>query len=145
MAKYVRIVLAVVVGVMAGSVANMTLVLVGSMVIPAPAGADVTTVEGLRASLHLLEPRHFLFPFLAHSVSTLLGSLIASLLAPSSTTVVSYAVGILFLAGGIANSFMVPAPAWYIAVDVLFAYLPAAWIGRRLAVRTLRKINAGVV
>ena len=48
----------------------------------------------------------------------------------------AWAVGVLFLCGGLAASFMIPAPPWVIALDLLAAYLPTAWIaiqiGRRM-------------
>jgi hypothetical protein len=47
----------------------------------------------------------------------------------------AYVVGGLFLLGGIANVAMLPAPAWFSAVDLLFAYLPTAWLGQALAAR----------
>jgi len=35
-------------------------------------------------------------------------------------------IGVFFLLGGIINSFMLPTPTWFIAIDILFAYLPMA-------------------
>jgi len=40
----------------------------------------------------------------------------------------AYAVGVVLLAGGIAASSMIPAPGWFIALDLLLAYLPMAWL-----------------
>ena len=130
-----RLVLAVAVGFIAGSAVNMALVHLGGSVIPPPAGADVTTVEGLRASLHLFESKHFVFPFLAHALGTLVGAAVATLLTPGRSSGPAWAVGVLFLLGGIASVFMLPAPLWFTAVDLGLAYLPAAWLGHRLAAR----------
>jgi hypothetical protein len=44
-------------------------------------------------------------------------------------------VGSLFLLGGIANVVMLPGPVWFSAVDLLLAYLPAAWLGNAVAMR----------
>lgn len=97
----------------------------------------MTKVESLAASVHLLEPKHFLFPFLAHAVGALIGALLAYLIAASYRAVFAWVIGVLFLAGGIAASFMIPAPKWFIALDLLVAYLPMAWLaiclGRRLS------------
>lgn len=130
-----RIILAVVAGFVAGSVMNMSLIMVSGMVIPPPAGADVTTMEGLKASLHLFEPRHFVFPFLAHALGTLVGAAVATLLTPTRKFGPALAVGVLFLCGGIANVFMLPGPTWFNTVDLLLAYLPCAWLGHRLVAR----------
>lgn len=127
--------LAVVVGFVAGSVVNMGLIMTGGQVIAPPAGADVTTMAGLKAALHLFEPRHFVAPFLAHALGTLAGALVAGLLAPAGSKLPAVAVGGLFLLGGIANVFMLPGPAWFSAVDLLGAYAPPAWAGQRIAQR----------
>lgn len=78
MRRILRLILAVVAGLVTGSLVNMGLILVSGKAIPPPAGADVTTVEGLKASMHLFEPRHFIFPFLAHSLGTFVGALVAA-------------------------------------------------------------------
>jgi hypothetical protein len=58
-----RNILAVLAGVIIGSVVNMGLITISGKVIPPPAGVDVTNMESLKASMHLFEPRHFIFPF----------------------------------------------------------------------------------
>jgi hypothetical protein len=130
-----RIVIAVVAGFVAGSVVNMGLILVSGKVIAPPAGADVTTMEGLKASLHLFEPRHFVFPFLAHALGTFVGAVVATLLTSARQAGPALAVGVLFLCGGIANVSMLPGPAWFNTLDLLLAYLPCAWLGHRLVAR----------
>jgi hypothetical protein len=138
MPSFLRIVLAVVSGFVLGSVVNMALIMVSGKVIPPPAGADITTMEGLKASLGLFEAKHFLFPFLAHALGTLIGALVACWLAPSKEPLPAYVVGGLFLLGGVANAFILPAPAWFIATDLLLAYAPATWFAVTLAKRMSR-------
>ena len=133
MPKTVRLILATLAGLVIGSLVNMGLITLSGHVIPPPAGADVTTTEGLKASLHLFEPRHFIFPFLAHALGALVGACVATLLAPGRTSGPAWVVGALFLLGGIAAVAMLPAPVWFSALDLVFAYLPAAWLGQRLA------------
>lgn len=133
MRRILRLALAVVAGFVVGSVVNMGLILASGHVIPPPAGADVTTMEGLTASMHLFEPRHFVFPFLAHALGTLVGALVATMLTPGRSAWPAWIVGGLFLLGGIANVVMLPAPTWFEAVDLLLAYAPFAWLGHRLA------------
>ena len=71
-------VLAVIVGCVVGSIANMILVTVGPYVIPPPDGVDVTNVESIKSSMHLFEFKHFIFPFLAHALGTLVGAYLAA-------------------------------------------------------------------
>lgn len=135
MSRFLRMLVAVVAGFVLGSVVNMALITVSGDVIPPPVGADVTTMEGLEASLHLFQPRHFIFPFLAHALGTLVGALVACWLAPARSSIPAYVVAGLFLLGGMANAFLLPAPTWFIVADLLLAYLPAAWLGQALAKR----------
>ena len=135
MLKVLRFVASVILGLIVGSVVNMGLIMIGPMLIPPPPGGDITTMEGLKATMHLFEPQHFIFPFLAHALGTVTGALLARLLAPGKSTVPSYVVGALFLVGGITNVMMLPAPMWFNVVDLVFAYLPAAWLGQKLAGR----------
>lgn len=63
-----RNVLAVIAGIVVGSFINGALVMVSGSIIPPPTGVDLTSEAGLRAGMHLMEPKHFIFPFLAHAV-----------------------------------------------------------------------------
>ena len=134
----VRNTLAVVLGLAAGGVVNMGLVVLGPMIIAPPAGVDVTNEESMAAGIHLFEARHFLFPFLAHALGTLVGALVTSLLAVSRRTALALLIGLFFLAGGISVAIMIPAPAWFIATDLIVAYLPCAWLGSTLGLKLRR-------
>ena len=116
----------------------MALILLSPSIIPPPAGVDVNDVESLSRSMHLLEPRHFVMPFLAHALGTLAGALVAYLIAITHKLPIALAIGFVFLGGGVAASFMIPAPAWFIALDLIAAYLPMAWLGTRLGARFMR-------
>jgi hypothetical protein len=130
-----RNVLAVLAGLVLGSLVNMAIVTLGPMLIPPPAGVDVKTAEGLAQGIHLFEPQHFVTPFLAHALGTLAGALVAYLAAATRKPTLAWVIGVVFLCGGVAASVMIPAPAWFIALDLLVAYLPMAWLGIRLGAR----------
>lgn len=135
MPNILRNVLAVIAGLIAGGIVNMLLVTIGPMIIPLPAGVDINDPESLSKGIHLFETRHFLTPFLAHALGTLAGALTAYLIAASYKTRFAYAIGVLFLCGGVIASFIVPAPAWFIALDLLVAYLPMAWLATQIGAR----------
>ena len=128
-------ILAVIAGIVVGSIVNMGIIMVSSLVIPPPEGADVTTMEGLKAALPLFEPKHFIMPFLAHAVGTFVGALLAAVLAASHKMRIALGIGVFFLIGGIANIFMLPGPAWFNALDVIVAYLPMAYLAGKLVVK----------
>lgn len=127
-----RNILAVIAGLVIGSIVNMGLINVSAHAIPPPAGADLTTTEGLKAAMHLFEPKHFLFPFLAHALGTVVGAAVAAYIAASRKFQLAMTIGGVFLAGGISMVIMLPSPLWFDALDLAGAYLPMAWIGWKL-------------
>ena len=138
MPTLLRNALAVVAGIVIGGVINGGLISIGPSIIPTPPGIDVTDPESLAANVHLLQPRHFIFPFLAHSLGTLVGALVAYLLSASHKARMAYVVGAFNLIGGIVASFLIPAPAWYSALDLVAAYLPKAWLATAIGGRVQR-------
>ncbi len=126
-------ILAALAGLVAGSVVNMGIIMLSGSIVPPPEGVDPTSMESIKASMHLYEPKHFLFPFLAHALGTLAGAWLAALIAASHKMKFALGVGAFFLVGGIANTFMLPAPIWFIILDLAAAYIPMAWLGGRLA------------
>ncbi len=130
----VRNIIAVVIGLIAGSLVNMGIIMVSGSIIPPPEGSDLTTAEGLKAAMALMEPRHFLMPFLAHALGTFVGAFVAAKLAATQKMIFAIAIGVLFLIGGIANIFMLPSPLWFTLLDLAGAYLPVAFIAGWLAI-----------
>ena len=135
MPNLLRNALAVLAGVAVGGGVNMALITLSPSLIPPPAGVDVTNAESLKVAMHLFEPRHFIMPFLAHALGTFVGAFAAWMIAASHRTQMAYLVGAIFLCGGVAASFMIPAPAWFVALDLIAAYLPMAWLAARLGAR----------
>jgi hypothetical protein len=135
MGAIARNVIAVILGLVIGSFVNMGLILVSGHVIPSPEGVDTSNMESLKAGMHLFEPKHFLFPFLAHALGALTGAFGASILGASQRMKLALGVGAFFLLGGIAAVFMLPAPFWFSALDLIGAYIPMGWLGGKLAAR----------
>ena len=133
MNNIVRNVLAVLAGVAVGTLLNMGLVILGSKLIAPPMGVDSTDMESIKANMHLFTPKNFLFPYLAHSLGTLAGAFTAVKLSTNQHIGFGLGIGSWFLLGGIAASFMIPAPTWFIALDLLTAYLPMGFLGWKLA------------
>ena len=128
----VRNALGIILGVIVGGIVNGGLVAIGPMIIPPPQGVDMTTVEGMSAGMHLLGPANFIAPFLAHALGTFAGALVAYFVAVSHKTIAAYFVGALYLVGGIVASTMIPAPLWFVALDLIVAYLPMAWLALKI-------------
>lgn len=131
----IKNILAVVAGVLLGSVVNMAIIMISGSIIPPPEGADVITMEGLKASMHLFQPRHFIFPFLAHALGTFTGALLAALIAANHKMKFAWGIGVFFLAGGIGNTLMLPSPTWFTVLDLVGAYIPMAYLAGKLVVK----------
>lgn len=133
MGTIARNVVAVILGLLVGGLVNMGLITISGQVIPPPAGVDVTNMESLRSSMHLFEPKHFLFPFLAHALGTFVGAFATSMLAETQRMKLALGVGAFYLLGGIVSVFLLPAPIWFAALDLIGAYIPMGWFGGKLA------------
>lgn len=125
----VRNILAVIAGFLIGGLVNIGIVNLGPFVIPPPEGVDVTSIEGLKASMSLFSPQHFIPPFLAHALGTLVGAFVASLIAASHNFKFAMAIGVLFLLGGITMVVLAGGPIWFIVLDLAVAYIPMAFLG----------------
>lgn len=130
--------MAVISAMFAGGALNMLIIMVSSYIIPPPEGADITTMEGLEAAMPMMKAQHFLMPFLAHALGTLLGAWVVTKLAVSRQFIFAMAIGVWFLIGGIANIVMLPSPIWFAIVDLVLAYIPMAYLGYMLAVKHKR-------
>ncbi|MCI5083185.1 MAG: hypothetical protein MRY78_15920 [Saprospiraceae bacterium] len=130
-----RNVLAVVAGIVIGSIVNMALIMIGNIVFPLPESIDPMDPESLKAGMALLEPKNFVFPFLAHALGTLVGATVAALIATGNILRPALVVAAFFLLGGIVNVVTLGGPMWFNALDLVVAYLPMAWLGIRIADR----------
>ncbi|MEO0528883.1 MAG: hypothetical protein AAFZ89_16745, partial [Bacteroidota bacterium] len=100
--------------------------------IPIP-GIDPNDMEAFAAIMPTLEFKYFIFPFLAHALGTLIGAIIAGLIAARHKMTFSMVIGGFFLLGGIIVNIMLPGPIWFAVLDIAVAYIPMAWIGGKIA------------
>ena len=127
-----RNILAVIAGVIVGGIVNISIVMISGTVIAPPDGVDVTTTEGLKASMHLFEPKHYIMPFLAHALGTLVGAIVAAAIAINRKITVGLIVGGFFLIGGTMMVFQLPSPMWFNALDLIVAYIPMGYLGGKI-------------
>lgn len=127
-------ILAVIAGVILGGMVNMGLVMLGPMLIPPPDGVNMTDMESINASIHLLQPKHYIFPFLAHALGTLAGAFLAAKIAATHKMKFAIGTGVFFLLGGVMAAMqLAKSPLWFKILDIGLAYLPMGWLGGRLA------------
>ena len=125
--------LALLAGIIVGSIVNITIVNVGPMLIPLPEGADVSTMEGLKNSMLLFNPVNFIPPFLGHALGTLVAAFLTAKLAKSYVLGLALATGFVFLIGGVSAVVMLGGPIWFMVLDLTVAYIPMAYLGYSLA------------
>lgn len=128
----IRNVVAVIIGLFIGSAINMAFIIIGPTIIPPPTGVDVTDMESLTQNMHLFEAKHFLFPFIAHALGTFVGAMAAIKIGKGHALVLAGAVTLAFFAGGVFNIVNLPAPVWFEAIDIIFAYIPMGWLALKL-------------
>lgn len=126
--------IALVTGWVIGSVINMLLVQTGHAVFPLE-GIDPNDIDALTKAMPEMDFNFFIFPFLAHAMGTLSGAFVTSMIAASHKMALALAIGVLFLAGGIAINIMLPGPTWFAVADLLFAYIPMAWLGHWISIK----------
>lgn len=128
------LILAVIVGMFLGAVANMALIMLSPYVISPPEGVNVENIESLRENIHLFEAKHYIMPFLAHALGTLVGAFVAVKICnifklPQIAGYAAFIIALLFLWGGISTSKMINSPLVPALVDALLAYIPFGWLG----------------
>ena len=117
-------------GLFLGGLVNMGIVM--SNFIEPPNGVDVTTEAGLKAGMHLFEPKHFLLPFLAHALGTLVAASLMIKFVPTKKVFWAYFVAAMFFVGGFMEVLSLPSPLWFSLTDLIGAYFPMSFIAIKL-------------
>lgn len=128
MNSVLRNTLAIFAGIIIGSLVNMSIILISDSIIPLPDGADNKSMQSLKATMHLFEAKHFVFPFIAHAIGTFTGSVITALIAFNHKKKLALVIGAFFLLGGIVSVCSLPSPIWFTIVDLSLAYIPMSYL-----------------
>ncbi|MGB0979312.1 MAG: hypothetical protein ACPGVV_07945 [Croceimicrobium sp.] len=126
-------ILAVVAGIVIGAAVNMLIISISGSLVPLPEGVDPNDMESIKANMHRYETMHFIMPFLAHALGTLVGAFVAAKIAANRKRIFALLIGGVFLIGGIMMVVELPSPAWFNALDLVVAYFPMGWLGFILA------------
>ena len=113
-------------------IVNGGLISISDSIIPNPEGFDNTNMDNMKATFHLLAPKHLIMPFLAHAIGTFVGAFIAGLIAATHKKKIALSIGVVFLIGGISMVVILPSPIWFSALDILLAYIPMAWLAAKM-------------
>lgn len=132
MTPTVRNILAVLVGLIVGNLVNMGLIMLSGSIIPPPEGVVTSDLESIKSSIHLYETKHFIMPFLAHALGTLVAAFLAAKIAATHKMTFALVFGGLFFLGGLMMVIALPEALTFGLIDLALAYFPMAYIGGRL-------------
>ena len=116
----------VILGIIIGMIINIGLIIIGGIIFP-----PSESFEPMNAINW--DFRYFIFPFLAHSIGTLSGAFIVSKLSRNSHIIMPLIVGLYFLSGGLYMITILPAPTWFISLDIILCYIPMALFGWKIS------------
>ncbi len=133
--KIVRGILAIVVGILAGSVVNGVILLLSFAVLGSPEGLNIFDAESVKANADKFTAANFVGTLLAHQLGTLVAASVAAKIAPARKMIFAIAVGVWFLLGGIYAATLVHAPIWFVIADSAL-YIPVAFLGGKLGGQT---------
>ena len=112
----------VILGLIIGMIVNIGLIILGGIVfVPSENFEPMNAMN--------LDFKYFIFPFLAHSMGTLSGAFISSKLSRNYHIIIPGIVGLYFLSGGIYMATILPAPIWFICLDLIICYIPMCLLG----------------
>jgi len=107
----------VIISIIIGMIINIGLIIIGGMIFPL--SENFKPMNAINWDL-----KYFIFPFLAHSIGTLSGAFVASKLSRNYHIIIPGIVGLYFLSGGIYMVTILPAPIWFICLDLIICYIP---------------------
>jgi len=128
-------ILSILVGILIGGIVNMAIVMSGGFLIVPPQGADLTTEKGLLAAMPLMEPKHFLMPFLAHAIGTFVAAYLATRFSKTKAIRIPIIIAALFFIGGLIDILELHAPIWFSCIDLALAYFPMSFLAYKWAKR----------
>ncbi len=142
MKPIVKNIIAVIVGLIVGMSANMLLVYLGMSVVDYPETVTMKDSDTIGQSIRAgeFEFKHYIFPFIAHSMQALLGAFICTKIAASNYFKLAMLIGVISLIGGIWNS-MILGTSFVANIIDWIAYLPMAYLGWRLGMGSKRRVE----
>lgn len=129
--KIIKGFLAVIIGIIAGSLINAGLIFLFNAIFGSPEGMDLLDAESVKAHAEKLTTANYVSTLLAHQLGTLLGAFVAVKIAPGRKWAFAAAIGLWFFLCGIYAASLIPAPTWYKIADFVL-YIPFALAGGSL-------------
>tara|TARA_Y100001960_G_C14572053_1_gene776344 strand:+ start:306 stop:689 length:384 start_codon:yes stop_codon:yes gene_type:complete len=125
MKKILKNIAIVILGIIIGMIVNIGLIILGRTIFVPPQNFDF--MNAMKWDF-----KYFIFPFLAHSIGTLSGAFVVSKLSKNSNIIMPLIVGLYFLSGGIYMVTILPAPTWFVLLDIILSYIPMSLLAWKI-------------
>ena len=135
MKKTIYTVLWVVLSLVFGSLINGLIIYIAPLIIKYPEGVSFATEASTIQSMKLLQPIHFIIPFVAHALGTFISTLLMAIYVKNNFLKLAFFISVLYLFAGILNVIMYPSPIWFIVLDLVVAYIPLGYLGAIVGVK----------
>ena len=133
MPPLLRQILFTLLGIIVGAIANMATLKVGMLIVPFPSGFDPNTPEGIEGAMQQFTIAHFLVPFFAHALGTLLGAFVAAKWSGTQSRLPALIVAGMFFVGGVLMVLQIPStPVWFMLLDLGLAYFPMGYLAHAI-------------
>ena len=103
---------------------------VGHSIYPPPAGLDQTDMEAMQDYISTLPVPALLFPMLAYFIGTFCGTLFACTIGTARPVIFAFIVGVLVMAGTVANLIWIPHPLWF-SIGAVAGIIASAWLAMK--------------
>lgn len=127
-----RNIVAVVAGMITGSVVIWLIELLGHSLYPPPEGVDPSDPESVRTIMETIQAGALWMLVLAYAVGALVAGFVAAAVSRDASKNAALITGGVLLIFGLINLLMIPHPVWFWVVS-LAVYVPFSWIGYRIS------------
>jgi len=132
-----RNIAAVVAGLVIGMIVNLALVQLNTVFFPLPEGVTMADTAQMKDAIQDMPPAAWILVFAAHLGQAFVGGWFAARIGGSRHMMLAMIVGLLSLAGGIANAVMLSTPVWT-WIEMPFYLVVASLAGRMELARRAR-------
>lgn len=123
-----RYISSIIAGVLIGFFAISLIEALGHFITPPPEGVNITDAESISAYMKDIPLASLLMVWLAYIIGSFVAGLITAVLLRKNQLKAAVACGVLILAAGALNLYLIPHPLWF-SIGTILTYIPFAVLG----------------
>lgn len=137
-----RTILSIIAGLLASFAIIILMESIGHIIYPAPAGLNPDDMEAIKAYTQRAPVIVFVLVILAYGLGSIVGGLVAAMIAAHKKMTKSITVGGILMGLGAYNLFMIPHPVWTVVISI-FIFIPCSYLGGYLGIMASAKRRQG--